>query len=236
MAVDPLTAGLIGVSAIPTLFGSGGGVSVPGSIAQPTDPTSKFVDEQGKLREGFQTAGLTNESLESGKGLLGNLRSRALATGPSQSAQHLLGASDIEQQAQRDQLGRDSASQLAGVESSIARTGGLGSGARERLAQTTANQNLVNNQNINRQGSLNRLNTLAQDEQNKLGILKDLPGQFQSFGNEQLNRQVSDRQGGANLLFRKFESDNKAFAANQIARAQANAQNASSKGLLSGLF
>lgn len=211
-------------------------VSVPGAIARPTDPTSKFVDESGMLREQFKTGALTNEALTQGQGLLGNLKDRATAQGPSQSAQYLLGANEAQAQAQRDQLKNQQASTQATSEANLAMKGGLGTGSRERLAGGLAQQNMMQGQQINQQQGLNKLNTLASDEQQKLGILKSLPGQYQSFGQNQMQRQVGDVQGGMGLLQNKYNADMQAYAANQIARQQAMGQNAANKGLLGGLF
>jgi hypothetical protein len=237
--MEPMTmmaGATLASAALPTLFGSGGKMAVPGAMARPTDPTSKFVDENGMLRADFQTAGLDNSSLEQGRGLLGNLSNMATQQGPSQSAQYLMGANEAQSNAQRDQLKNQQASTQATSEANLAMKGGLGTGSRERMAGNLGNQSMMQNQQINQQQGLNKLNTLANDENNKLGILKNLPGQYQSFGNEQMNRQVGDTQGGMNLLQNKYATDMQAFGANQMARTQAQGQNAASQGLLSGLF
>jgi hypothetical protein len=233
--MDPMTI-MAGASLVPTLFGSGGRVSVPGAMARPTDPTSKFVDDTGMLREQFKTAGLTNEMLESGKGLLGNLKSRAMAEGPSTQAQYLQQANQLGQQAQRDAMSKAQASSQATQQANLAMKGGLGSGARERMAGQYGQQAMMGAQDIARGGAQNNLNILAQDEATKLGLMQQLPGQYQSFGNEQMRRQVGDTQGGASMLMDKYGRDMQAFGANQMARAQAQSQNAASKGLLGGLF
>lgn len=209
---------------------------VPGATSRPTDPAQMFVDDQGMLRDRFQTGKLTNTELESGKGLLGNLKDRATAQGPSQSAQYLQGASDLQSQAQKDQLGRNQSSQLATQQANLAMKGGMTSGARERMAGSMANQNVMANQGINQQNALNKMNTLAQDEQQKLGLMKDLGGQYRAYGNDQMNRQVSDTQGGMNILQGKYEADMKGYAANEMARQQAEAANNANKGLLGGIL
>lgn len=234
--MDPLTMGMIGVSAMPTLFGTGGRVSVPGAMARPTDPTSKFVDESGMLREEFRTAGLTNKELEAGKGLLGDLQARATAVGPSEQAQYLQGASKLQAADQRDALAKSQASQMATQQANLAMKGGLGSGAAERLASGMGQQAMMGGQNIARDAAGRNMNILAQDEAQKLGIMQQLPGMYQSYGQEQMGRQVGDRQGGMGLLMDKYGRDMQAFGANQMARAQAEAQNASSGGLLGKLF
>jgi hypothetical protein len=233
--MDPVSMGLLGIGAAKTLYG-GGQTSVPGSIARPTDPTSKFVDESGMLKEQFRTAGLTNEALTQGQGLLGNLKDRALAQGPSQSAQALMGASDLQAQQAQDQLANQQSSQRATQEANLAMKGGLGSGARERLAGSMATQGVFAGQENNRQNALNKLNIQAQDENQKLGLLRDLPGQYQSFGQNQMARQIGDVQGGMGLLQNKYNADMQGYAANQMARQQAQAFNAGNKGLLGGLF
>ena len=230
-----LALALGGIAGAKALLG-GGQVSVPGSIAAPTDPTSKFVDETGMMKDQFKIGGLTNDALTQGQGLLGNLTNRATAVGPSQSAQYLQGASQLQGDAQRDQLANQNASNRATSEANMAMKGGLGSGSRERMAASGNVANMNANQNINQQQALSNMNILANDESQKLGLLQNLPGQYQSFGNEQMNRQVADTQGGMGLLMDKYGKDNQAYAANQMARQQAQGYNASNKGLLGGLF
>lgn len=227
---------LIGGSLAPTLFGTGGKVSVPGAMARPTDPTSKFVDDSGMIRDEFKIGGLTNKYLEQGGGLLGSLQDRATAVGPSQQAQYLTQASDIEQAKQRDLMQKNMASQQATQQANLAMKGGLGSGAAERLASGLGQQAMLGGQDIGRQGATDRLNILAQDEAQKLGLMQALPGMYQSFGENQMGRQVADRQGGMGLLMDKYGRDMQAYGANQMARAQAESQNAASQGLLGKLF
>lgn len=236
-AMNPWVGGAMAAGALaPTLFGSGGRVSVPGSMARPTDPTSKFVDDSGMLKDQFKTGGLTNEMLESGKGLLGDLRSRAMAEGPSAQAQYLQQANQMGQQAQRDAMAKAQASNQATQSANLAMKGGLGTGSRERMATQYGQQGMAGAQDIARGGAQADLNILAQDESQKLGLMRDLPGMYQSFGNEQMNRQVGDTQGGMGLLMDKYGRDMQAFGANQMARSQAQSQNAASEGLLGGLF
>jgi hypothetical protein len=225
-----------GLSLARGLFGSGGRASVPGSMARPTDPTSKFVDDSGMLREQFRTAGLTNKELETGRGLLGNLAQRAQAQGPSQQAEYLMKQQELGSQAQRDALQKNMASQAATQQANLAMKGGLGTGARERMAQSQGLAGMQNLQNIARQGEQGKMGILAQDEAQKLGLLSSLPGQFRGYGQDLMQRQVGDVQGGMGLKMDKYGRDMQAFAANQIARQQAQQFNASNKGILGGLF
>ena len=83
---------------------------------------------------------------------------------------------------QRDLLGR----QLSGTQntmfSNLASSGGLDTGARERLAQNLANQNLFKQQEISSAGERARLGITSQDMQNKQNMLMQSPTMFQQIG------------------------------------------------------
>ena len=86
------------------------------------------------------------------------------------------------------------------------------------------------------QGGLNALNIRAQDEARKTALQGSLADKYKGLGQFEFGRNASDKQGGMGLLQDKYKADMGAYAANQMAISQANAQNAASGGLLGGLF
>ena len=234
--MSPLGMGLLGVSALPALFGSGGKVSVPGAMARPTDPTSKFVDESGRLKDDFRLGNIATPDMDTSRGLLGGLKDQATAQGPSQSAQGLLAANKANQQAQQEQAQRQSIGSQATQAANLAMKGGLGTGSRERMGSQAATGLMRNQNQINQQGGLNALNIRAQDEARKTALQGSLADKYKGLGQFEFGRNASDKQGGMGLLQDKYKADMGAYAANQMAISQANAQNAASGGLLGGLF
>lgn len=87
-----------------------------------------------------------------------------------------------EEAQQRDLLGR----QLSGTQntmfSNLASSGGLDTGARERLAQNLANQSLFKQQEISSAGERARLGITARDMQNKQNMLMQSPTMFSQIG------------------------------------------------------
>ena len=60
--------------------------------------------------------------------------------------------------------------------SSLARTGGLGGGARTRMAMQGAKDLMLQGQGISRQGMSDRLGISSQDEQTRQGLLGQVAG------------------------------------------------------------
>lgn len=230
-----LEMGLLGASMLPTLFG-GGQVSVPSSMAKPTDPSKNILNDQGFVKDQFQLSGYNPQSQQEAMGLLGQLKDRALLQGPSQSAQYLQQANQLETQAQRDQLQNSLASNRATAEMNLATKGGRGTGSRERLANSAMLSGITGNQEINRQSSLNNLNTLANDESQKLGLLSSLPSQYMNMAQFDTGKKQFDISNSIGTATNAYNQQMQAWAGNQLARSQANSYNAANKGLLGGLF
>ena len=117
------------------------------------------------------------------------LRDQALTQGPSASTQHQLG-----------QVGGLAQSQYSQAAGNLAQRGGLGSGARERLAQSAM-----------RQGMANRQNVLAAGENQKLGLQKGF-----------VNQEAADRSGQNTFNLDQYKSRLSAYAASENARQQEN--------------
>lgn len=105
------------------------------------------------------------------------LRGRALSTGPSQWANMMAQKQGLEQTQAADDLAQAQAGQRSQAMADLAERGGLSDQARERLAMQGMNTGMLGRQQVNRQGMLDRMNIGLQDEQQKLGILQNLPGQ-----------------------------------------------------------
>ena len=173
-----------------------------------------------------------------GPGDIQRLRERATAQGPSQAAQYLTGQQRLMQQQQEQAARQQAAGGQAGAWSRLAMRGGLGGGARERLAgQAMAGQQQAL-QNIGMGGAQQRLGLLAQDEQQKLALQQALPGL--QLGQEQaiLGAQQADvarREGArqqnitamlgdvgrkADFEQERFKTQMQALAAERQARAE----------------
>lgn len=133
------------------------------------------------------------------------LRSRALQAPGTQSPWAKLQLQS--QELGQNQLAGDAA-KLANTStqqamSSLARSGGLTSGARERLAMQGANQSALSRQGVFGQGMQDKLNIGLQDEQQRLAALTALP---------QLESQaVQTRTAAQSPYFAALSSDRDAY-------------------------
>lgn len=231
-----LEAGLIAMSAIPTLFGTGQRVKVPGSIARPTDPATKILDDNYYVKDQFKLEGYNPEGYNQAKGNLDTLNTMANKQGPTREAQYLMDANAKNSEMQKANLLSDTASQMASTTSSLAMKSGLGSGARERLNNQMSVNNVNNMNQINSQGSLNNMNILANDEKMKRGLLSDLSGSYMNMANHNLGKKEFDVKNSLGTANRTYDQQMKEYSANQLARSQAQSFNKSNKGVLGGLF
>lgn len=74
--------------------------------------------------------------------------------------------------------------------SSLAQTGGINGGARERMARSSANNLMLDRQKAMRQGALDRMNIGLQDETQRMGQLESLQG----MNNTQADIQFKNQQ------------------------------------------
>lgn len=179
---------------------------------------SSIVDEKGNLKDGFSLSpkadiGFTS-NLDDFKGMLDPtilnlIKSRATATGPTDQANYLLQRQGIEQADSLENLVRQGSSAAAAARGSLARSGGLTSGARERLANRNALAMLTGRQQNTRQGQLDRLGILSNDEGQKTDLLKSIPGfenqRASTYGNF-VNEEAGRRQA-LDLANRGYQTD-----------------------------
>lgn len=232
--MDP-TAMVMGASLLPSIIG-GGKVSVPGAMAKPTDPSENILDKNSFVKGPFSLSSQVDPNQTEAQGLLGNLKSIATQEGPTSIAQRMMDANKQEANAQRDMLNANQASQQATQSANLAMKSGLGSGSRERMNNSMANANVMANQGINQQASLNNLNTLAQDEERKFGLLQNLPSQYMDMARFDTGKKEFDISNSIGTATNSYNQQMGAYAGNQLARQQAKSYNASNKGLLGGLF
>jgi len=159
------------------------------------------------------------------RGLEG-VRNEALRTGPS-AWRGLM----EQQQGNRyagltDQLSRQSAGSMAQAQSQAAMRGGLGGGSAERLAQQSMQGRLMGQQGLSRQRQGEAIGLDVQDEQNRQGMLQNLPGMEQGYaqaksGLEQANiqnalRQLTEKRG---FDLGKYNEAMRAWGAQKTAEA-----------------
>lgn len=183
------------------------------------DPKTGLMKEQYQLKDDLKA---DTRGIEA-------LRSRALGSGPSEAANRLTDVQRLEEAGLRDRFGNQSANAAAQARSSLASRQGLSAGASERLARQNMRDQMMGNQGIAQQGALSRANIGAQDEQQRLGILQQLPGmelqqlqpalankriQETNINNALAENKATNAQGQAS-----YEEQMKAFAANKQAEA-----------------
>lgn len=126
--------------------------------------------------------------------------------------------------------------QQAQAFSDLAASGGVSSGARERMAMNASRQAMLNSQGINNTADQNLMNTRLQDEQNRVGQLQNASNlDFQNrdyLANAQklnlqntLNEVLQKRGWDAN----KYNETMRAWAADKSAQAQAQASGGGGK-------
>jgi len=137
----------------------------PGNIKQTS--AIKATTIANKLKKGLKVA----------DGDVQFLRTFAQSQGPSNQAQSLLQAQELEQKGLMENLYADQSRAQAEQFSNLAQQGGLGAGSRERLSAAGRSAGLREQQDARRGGALARLGILSEDESRKLNVAGALPGQ-----------------------------------------------------------
>ena len=177
------------------------------------------------------------DPVELNTGGLEKMRGIALGEGESPWAKMMLERQGLEQSQRKDMAQSQLAGQTAMARSDLAMRGGLSQGARERLAQNSLRSGFNANQQLSREGELDRLNIGLADQQRRDSFLQQLPGQELAALEPQFRNQSVDaaRQqfNIGNAIGEKRAKDvadlsayaeqMKAWAANKQADATANA-------------
>ena len=154
-------------------------------------------------------------------------RSQALRSGPSTwaSLQKTQNAQKMGQQ--KEQATQQAATTTAQTEADLASHGGLSSGARERAAEGGATNAMNMQQEIQRQGNLNDLQTGINDETNRIQQLGALPGLENTatqplFQKAQIltNAGMAENQAANQYNENLYNTNMSGYGANQSANAQ----------------
>lgn len=157
--------------------------SVPG---KPADPTFGSAVQNGQLSDLYKVNAQTASMGQAGQ----ELRNRALATGPSAWAQLQTQQQGLEQQNAMNAAAQQTAGANAQAQAGLAMRGGLGSGSRERLAASSAWNQLAAGQGVRNQGMQNRLGINIADQEQKnamLGTSAGMETDLSKFNTGQVN-------------------------------------------------
>ncbi len=108
---------------------------------------------------------------------LDEIRRRALETGPSKWEQLALGKQGVEEAGALDEATRAGKGAEAGALSNLAMFGGVSGGERERIGYGSARDIAESRQRVGQEGRGARAGIGLAAEEQKLGLLKGLPGQ-----------------------------------------------------------
>jgi len=142
---------------------------LPEITKRPDDPIFKSIMDKGKLQDPFQ---LKFRPGEEGSQFEQMLRDRALAEGPSKTAQNLFQQEDLQKQDMMDRLAGIGSAQAAQQFSGLASRGGAAGGAGERLASQIARQGALQRQGIQSESAQTKLGISSADEQQKMELQK----------------------------------------------------------------
>lgn len=121
---------------------------------------------------------------------MNQFREEALRQGPSAWLNQANDRQSLLDLTSRERARKEGAGQAAEGASRLAMSGGLSSGARERLQKEAARNAMMRSQEIGRQGDLNRMQSGIQDEQNRVGML----GQVVGMQNQAIEPELRARQ------------------------------------------
>lgn len=138
-------------------------------------PFQTLIGKDGNVKKQFQLKQQAPVQLNT-QGL-DALRQRGLAQGPSAWANMMNQKQGLEQAQAMDDMAAQGAGARSQAMADLAERGGLSDQARENLAMQQMRNQQMGGQQVSRQGQLDRMNIGLQDEQQKLGILQNLPGQ-----------------------------------------------------------
>lgn len=199
---------------------------------------TSILDDNGSLRNNYSLKAQPTVTMGSNLGELDTrmngiqlnkdglnaIRSRALSSGMSPWASLMMDRQRMEESGNVDRAAGEQAGAEASARSNLAMRGGLSSGARERLARYGARDMMKAKSDIYNRGASDRLGIQVQDENQKLDLLKGLPGMelqsldpefkklnsWQSLAQEEqgrkLNLDMSNRDYNTNVA--KYNIDN----------------------------
>jgi hypothetical protein len=206
-----------------------------GAILNPNDPSGLGVDTQSPLSPYYGLTGapsyeagynpnspenvarMNQFTMQMG-GLnqtIGDLKGYANNRGDSQWAVLQKQKVSRDEKSAKDSAMAKAAAKAGAAESNLAQTGGLTSGARERLEAGGAKNALDMSQDVSRDADTNRLQVGINDQQNKIQTLNALPGMesgalssWTAFDNAETNRRTTenDRRQQYNLKVQEMKN------------------------------
>ncbi len=103
-------------------------------------------------------------------------KKNALRQGPSDWAKLMLQQQEMKRMGNMEKAAAQASSSGANARASLSMRGGMSSGARERIAKSGARDLLAARQGVGRDANVANIGIQTQDEQDRQGFLKGLPG------------------------------------------------------------
>lgn len=196
-------------------------VNVPGSQARPEFTLS----ENGRLAKDLTLGNYMPTSATQSQGTLDSLNKFANTQGPSQSAQYQLQGNQRATNNALDNVESQGKSAMASANTNMAMRGGLDAGSRERMNRSNMLGMMSGKQQALNEGHGRELDILANDEQQKLGVLQSLSPQLLNQAQFEAGLKQYDIGNNLNVMGNKYSEDMRAWAGNQSAREQAELAN-----------
>lgn len=195
---------------------------IQSGIVAPQFGETSLRDAQGNLKSQYTFDPTKSEAYN-------RILSESQAKGPTEMGQAQLNAQQLDEANQQQNTAAQNLSQLQQGQASLAQTGGLSSGARERMAVASNRNALANRQQVGMGGAQARLGILSNDANLKQNLL----GQLQStqLGAQQTNlgNMIQDTQNQALWNAEKYKQDMNVWGSGQTANAQKQAASSSHK-------
>ena len=176
--------------------------------------------ETGELLTQFRFDPYKGEAMQ-------KLREQAFAEGDSPWAKLQFQKQRQEQMAGMDQASKQGLQALSQSQAQLASSGGLSSGARERMTRMGARDMLMARQGIARQGIGSRLGIQEQDIDRKQSMLSDFGNAEQQAQRFNIGQMTDDINRLAGFEGGRYQTGMQAFGAQQSAQAQRDAAQAS---------
>ena len=167
------------------------------------------LDEKSAQLDLKKLPTLDIKNLQPDKTAYNAIKDRAMTKGPSAWAAMQNEKLNLEKENLLGDVSRNAMADQATAESSLAMRGGLSSGSRERVAKAGLNAANMGRQNVFRQDAANRLGLGIADENQKLDLLKTVPGMDMALAgyNADLNRFNSGMTMDANKFNKGVDLD-----------------------------
>jgi hypothetical protein len=157
------------------------------------------------------------------------LRTEGLSTGPSAWSQMAMQQQHLAEQTGRDQAMQQGQQAGSQAMADLARSGGLSSGARARIAMQSARQGLMGQQGVSRQGIEQRAGINTQDQQRRQALLGQVADAESKSQAANVGLQATDIQNKGIFDLARYKEQMGAYGAQQSANAQRDAASGGKK-------